>query len=716
MKSAVKLLTTLFVACLATLSCDAQCTNDMSACTQGVPRFVKFSGTLKAALSPSSPGVVALRFVIYGDATGGSPLWLEVQNAQLDQQGHYEVMLGAASNGGMPTELFSSGEPRWLSVQALLPGAEEQPRVLMVSVPYALEAANAQTLGGMPASAFLRTGSAAAMEKTPGAYVPTGTIAPADGTGAVVPGASPGANVSAAEATPYTIPKFSTGRSLVDSQIRDSEGAVSLENLSNILFADRFPGGVSDAVEACPASGCVIYAYSPNANRNLGTIDPGTKAITIYLGPYTYTVKQITLRKALKIIGMGASGGVNGSATCTEKLPCNGTTLQSTNGNSPVFVIPQTNNMPATNVFLSGFRVYGSPGNTSEDGFLLDTSSAINSGLWYSTFHDIYLEGFAGIAIHVKGRADDFQSATQWVLFDNIVVYRTRGGGNALRLEGAVFQLRFRDCEFDGQGVGDGTNIYMGGRGGGVSGYPISITFEGLVSQMAATAVQMDGVVNITFYASHHELLWGGYQVVNTTGIGTMGLTITDSYFAGNVGSNAGAGYELNIATTLATGVVFAHNQIFGNPDSIIKATNLASVAYHDNLYFSGLSTLPPTSGITPQMSPAASIDTLGVHTVGLNTSVTPIGTIQSHLGPGEMITFFTIGGPVTFGAGGNVDLRGLNSLTVDGTITFVRTDLGSPQWQVVSQWSPQNSGISAMVTTQSRDSRTPRAPTRPHR
>lgn len=710
MKSACKLLTTSFLLFCASLSCNAQCTNDLSACTQGVPRIVKFAGTVKSALSPS-PGVVALRFVIYSDATSGSPLWLEVQNAQLDQQGHYEVMLGAATSGGMPAELFSSGEPRWLSVQALLPGAEEQPRVLMVSVPYALEAANAQTLGGLPASAYLKTGSHAGLETTSGAYVPTGTIAPAEGSGSVAPGANPGADVATVSGTPHTIPRFSAGRSLTDSQIRDSGGAVSMENLSNILFADSFPGGVAAAVEACPASGCAIYAYSPNANRNLGTIDPGTKAITIYLGPYTYTVKQITLRKALKIIGMGASGGVNGSATCTEKLPCNGTTLQSINGNNPVFVIPQTNNMPATNVFLSGFRVYGSPGNTGQDGFLLDTSSAINSGLWYSAFHDIYLEGFAGIAIHVKGRANDFQSATQWVLFDNIVVYRTRGGGNALRLEGAVFQLRFRNCEFDGQEIGDGTNIYMGGRGG-VSGYPISIVFEGLVSQMAATAVQMDGVINITFYASHHELLWGGYQVVNTTGIGTMGLTITDSYFAGNVGSNNGAGYELNIATTLATGVVFTHNQLFGNPDSIIKATNLASVAYHDNLYFSGLSTLPPTSGITPQMAPATSINTLGIHTVGLNSSMTPITTIQSHLGPGEMLTFFTIGGPVTFGAGGNVDLRGLNSLTVDGTITFVRTDLGSPQWQVVSQWSPRNSGTSAMVTAQSRGSRTARAPT----
>ena len=96
----------------------------------------------------------------------------------------------------------------------------------------------------------------------------------------------------------------------MNSQITDQNGVVSVENLSNILFAERFPGGVPDAINACPKDGCIIYAVSPNVNLNLGSIDPGSKAITIYLGPYTYTVKQVTLRKALKIIGMGASGGI----------------------------------------------------------------------------------------------------------------------------------------------------------------------------------------------------------------------------------------------------------------------------------------------------------------------------------------------------------------------------------------------------------------------
>ena len=46
-----------------------------------------------------------------------------------------------------------SGEARWLGVQ--IQGQAEQPRVLLVAVPYALKSRDAETLGGLPASAFL---------------------------------------------------------------------------------------------------------------------------------------------------------------------------------------------------------------------------------------------------------------------------------------------------------------------------------------------------------------------------------------------------------------------------------------------------------------------------------------------------------------------------------------------------------------------------------
>ena len=674
----------------------AQCTNGPT-CIGGVPHFVKFNGTLRNLAGTSEATVVSIRFVIYADQTGGTPLWDEVQNAQLDSQGHYEVVLGATATNGIPMELFTSGEPRWLAVQPLIPGAQEQPRVLLVSVPYALEAANAETLAGLPPSAFAKAAPGVNVEPT----IPLGTTPAVEQngppTGALIPGPAmePASGPPAARRSPTSdiVPKYSTGSSLVSSQIKDANGVVSLENLANILFADRFSGGVPEAISACPQNGCIIFAVSPKVNLNLGTIDPGTKSITLYLGPYTYSVRQVTLRKGMKIIGMGASASPNGTATCNVAKPCNGTALQSVNGNNPVFVVPQDNNDPATHVLLSGFSLMGSDGNTSEDGFFLDSSQTVNSGLWFSTFDDIAVSGFAGVGIHLRAPNSNFGSTDQWLLFNNVTASRTSGGGNALRLEGGVFQLRFRNCEFDGQGMGDGTNIYIGGFGGGTGGWPETIVFEGLISQRAATAVQVDGAINLTFYAPHHEALFGAYLLTNNTGIGTRGLNISEGYFAGNVGTNGGAGYDLSIAASNMSGIVFAHNQIFGTPDAIVKGTNFSSIVYEDNLSQPGTSGLPLTSGITTQMSPAASINIQGAHSIGLNPSSTPIATIQSALGPGEMVTFFTLAGPVTFGSSGNIDLMGMNSVTVDGTITLVRSDLGSLQWKVVSQW---NTGATA--------------------
>jgi hypothetical protein len=697
MKPGVKLLTLfLFIFSMSQVSA-AQCNNSANACTQIVPRLVRFNGTLKNIPGILPGATVAVRFLIYADSTGGTPLWQEVQNVGLDPQGHYDLLLGATESEGIPQDLFASGQPRWLGVLPLVPGVEEQPRVLMASVPYALQAQNAQTLGGLPASAFAKAGTTSAVVTS--SVVETESANPTATTLAATGAAASSQAVTISGATINTIPKFSSAQALTDSQISDRNGVVSMENLSNILFADAFPGGVSAAITACPSNGCIIYALSPAVNLSLGNIDPGYKAITIYLGPYTFTVNQITLRKSLKIIGMGASGGVNGSPTCSVAAPCNGTALQSVNGNNPVFVIPQTNNEPATNVELSGFRLYGSAGNTSEDGFLLDTSSTVNTGLWSSVLNDISVSGFAGVGIHIKGRVNDFAATCQWILFNNVVSIRNAGGGNALRLEGSVFELRFRNCQFDGQAMGDGTNIYIGGYSGPGGGYPTSIAFEGLVSQQAALAVQINGGVNIVFYASHHEALLNAYQVTYSTNKSTNGLTITDSYFAGNVGVNGGAGYLLNVATTDASGIVFAHNHILGTPDSVVTSTNFASVVYQDNFANPGSTNVPPTSGLTTQISPATSINTQGVHTVGLNPSTTPITTIQSGLGPGEMITFYILSGPVTFASGGNIDLIGMNSVTVTGTITFVRTDLGGLLWKPVAQWSPTPSAPSTQAS-----------------
>jgi trimeric autotransporter adhesin len=117
-----------------------------------VPRLVNFSG--KAAENGKViTGVAGATFAIYSEESGGAPLWLETQNIQADAKGNYMVQLGATKPEGLPLDLFASGEARWLGVS--INGGQEQPRVLLLSVPYALKAADAETVGGLPASAFM---------------------------------------------------------------------------------------------------------------------------------------------------------------------------------------------------------------------------------------------------------------------------------------------------------------------------------------------------------------------------------------------------------------------------------------------------------------------------------------------------------------------------------------------------------------------------------
>ncbi len=123
-----------------------------------VPPFTKFSGNLTDINGKPVTGVTGVTFSLYKDAEGGVPLWIETQNVHADKNGHYTIDLGASKSQGLPSDLFSSGQARWIGVQPQ--GQSEKPRVLLMSVPYALKAMDAETLGGQPASAFLQASQA----------------------------------------------------------------------------------------------------------------------------------------------------------------------------------------------------------------------------------------------------------------------------------------------------------------------------------------------------------------------------------------------------------------------------------------------------------------------------------------------------------------------------------------------------------------------------
>jgi trimeric autotransporter adhesin len=151
-----------------------------------VPSLVNFSGVLADVKGKPLTGVVGVTFSLYQEQQGGSPLWLETQNVEAGKAGNYTVALGSTSSQGLPAHVFAMGEARWLGVQ--VQGQAEQPRVLLMSVPYALKALDAQTIGGLPPSAFVLaappSGSASASAKdsatAPGAPPPS---SPVTGTG-----------------------------------------------------------------------------------------------------------------------------------------------------------------------------------------------------------------------------------------------------------------------------------------------------------------------------------------------------------------------------------------------------------------------------------------------------------------------------------------------------------------------------------------------------
>jgi len=138
--------------CLALICCGLAATaQEIVVADHAVPSLVRFNGALYGLDGKPLTGIQRLAFLLYKEETGGTPLWTGTQNVQADKNGHYSVMLGVAGLHGLPAEVIMSGEARWLAVQAT--GQPEQARMLLLSVPYVLNAGDAERLAGKPSSA-----------------------------------------------------------------------------------------------------------------------------------------------------------------------------------------------------------------------------------------------------------------------------------------------------------------------------------------------------------------------------------------------------------------------------------------------------------------------------------------------------------------------------------------------------------------------------------
>jgi hypothetical protein len=193
--------------CLALLTLSLVAVSpSQQASTTAVPNLVNYSGTLVLSEGVGVPAkMVGVTFAIYRQQDGGAPLWLETQNVTPDFSGHYTVLLGSTKAEGIPAELFNTREQLWLGVQ--MQGEAEQPRVLLVSVPYAMKAADAETIGGLPASAFV-------LAAPPNANPAIGTTG-SEASGLAAPPTS--SNVTTTGGTANTIPLFTTATNIQNS-------------------------------------------------------------------------------------------------------------------------------------------------------------------------------------------------------------------------------------------------------------------------------------------------------------------------------------------------------------------------------------------------------------------------------------------------------------------------------------------------------------------
>jgi hypothetical protein len=353
-----------------------------------------------------------------------------------------------------------------------------------------------------------------------------------------------------------------------------AQRVVSAYNVNGRVFVDGVKYTTLNAALADPScsNGCTIDMsgdLSPGA-LELGSVDWGSRPITLLLGPHTFTTSHIVLHSDSHIIGAGEGSSLSPALSATI--------IQCTSKTEDCITISQTD-QPVQHVLLEGFRLYAPVGNTSK-GFYASAQPEL--GLWTSTFRNICvgacgpkLEAFHGGNLVFEALNKPNLGVNQFLDFYNVQAFRSSAAGHDLDLRGNAGQMLFNQCEFDGAAdFGDrkksalhddgGVNIWIGDYVHGLALMPNTIKFVLLTCQRSDTCVSLNGSWDIDFDLVHMETSNIGFEWNQGATNGNVNTTIEKSYIATS-GNDGGSG------------VIFANKTGSGNYSITLLANYIES-------------------------------------------------------------------------------------------------------------------------------------------
>ncbi|MGO9302730.1 MAG: hypothetical protein ACLP3R_03375 [Candidatus Korobacteraceae bacterium] len=501
------------------------------ATTAQVPRLVRFSGALTDATGNAPGSVVGVTFSLYAEQSGGAPLWSEVQNVQVDKTGHYTALLGFTQPDGLPIDLFTAAQAQWLGVR--VEAQAEQPRIMLLSVPYALKAADAETFGGKPPSAYASASSSANSVLNGSIHDPK------------VKNDHP-LTLSGSGTTDY-IPLWTNASTLSSSVIYQGSGHEIGIGTSNPVTPLEVTGSNSVSIVDVTQTGSSGNAVSGDITATSGNGDGVAGSTASPAGTGVIGLNTATTGVAVGTGGSSSSSG--GAGVEGEASSPSGTTF----GVSGSTLSPAGTGVIGQNLNTSGVG-YGVVGNSSSStGVGVAGNASSTTGANFGMFGETSSTSGVG----VSGSASATTGFAIGVSGESVSTSGVGVLGNALAETGSAFGVKGTTASSAGVGVygiatsDSGENLGVEGTadssaGSGVQGTNSSTTGSafGVTALTVSTAgIAMYAVAvepSITTGAARPVAVWG--STTESGGVGVAG-TADDGY------AMAAANYSVDSAT-----------------------------------------------------------------------------------------------------------------------------------------------------------------------